>query len=223
MNDDLYNSKIFLDRLNQARRNAGMTRDDVAKHFKLHKTGVGKWFNKKCPANRVPTLAKLFKVELDYLLSGQSLKGIRDSTGNNTDRDIHITVYDVGLSAGGGSNMPEYVETKNTVVFDANWLATNNLKQKNLFITKVRGDSMTERLNDGDSVMIDKSQTNIIDGKIYAIIVGGDAKIKRLKRLFDMSVEIISDNDMYKIEIIPADELDYLHIIGRVVHFSGLL
>lgn len=223
MTNDLYESKEFLHRLNECRRKNNMTREDVANHFGLHKTGVGKWFSKRCPPKRLPELARLFGVEIDYLLSGQKLKGIRESTDELTDRDVHVTVYDVSLSAGGGTYMPEYIETKNTVVFDSNWLITNGLKTKNIFMMKVKGDSMLGTLNDGDTVMIDKSQNQIVDGKIYAVIIGGDAKIKQLKRRFDMSIEVISTNKEYQTEVIPPEETNHIYIIGRVVWSAGLM
>ena len=49
-------------------------------------------------------------------------------------------------------------------------------------IIKAKGDSMADKIDDGDLVGIDISQTDIIDGQIYAVYFEGEGMIKQIFR-----------------------------------------
>ncbi len=78
-------------------------------------------------------------------------------------------------------------------------------------------------LGSGDLVLVDLSKRDIIDGKIYALVVGNDVKIKRLKRKYDGSLVVMSDNPLpeYNDETIPPDAIEHVYIIGQAVHRGG--
>lgn len=155
-------------------------------------------------------------------IKAYSVKPVLDESDLNGD-EVMVGVYNVSLSAGNGSAVPEFVETTHKMAFSVDWLRKKGLKHKDVRLMKVNGDSMNYSLNDGDMVLINTASKDIIDGKIYALVVGGEAKIKRLKKTFNGGLVIISDNNsgMYSDENITPDDMQYIHIIGRAVHKSG--
>lgn len=219
-------------RINLMLEKSGKTKADVARHFGLHKTGVTKWFTHKIPANRLSDLAKYFNVSFLWLscedsgvsepIAAYNIKPVVDES-DLTDGDIMINVYDVELSAGNGTAAPEFVETKKRLAFSLDWIQRKGLIPRDLKLMKVRGDSMITVLNDGDMVLINTAKKDIIDGKIYALVVGRECKIKRLKRSFDGGLVIMSDNPapMYSDEVLTYADMEYIKIIGLAVHRSG--
>lgn len=73
---------------------------------------------------------------------------------------------------------------------------------------------MFPTLNDGDFVVIDEAKSHGVDG-IYAINLHNQILIKRLKFKLDGTIQIISDNKEYEMEIYNPKETQIpLHIIG---------
>lgn len=218
-----------VDRLDLAWKNRNKSKVKTKTEFEKlvdvsHNTAM-RWFRVGNISDKyLKTVAKVLDVDHIWLLTGHHPTGVREHTPEYlTERDTMIAVYDVQLSAGNGMTAPDFIETKKKLPFDSQWLNKHNLKPDNLMVLYVAGDSMLPTMEDGDSVLIDKSKTKIIDRKIYGIVLGGDCKIKRLSQRFDGSIEVLSDNPMHKTEVIPATELEYLHIIGQAVYRSGML
>lgn len=212
-------------RLKNELKKSPFSKKDIERKIGVSYTSVQNWFkNGGIDDDNLRKLADLFEVDYFWLLTGKTSTQVREHTPEYlTERDTMIAVYDVQLSAGNGMTAPDFIETKKKLPFDSQWLNKHNLKPDNLMVLYVAGDSMLPTMEDGDSVLIDKSKTKIIDRKIYGIVIGGDCKIKRLSQRFDGSIEVISDNPMHKTEVIPASELEYLHIIGQAVYRSGML
>lgn len=127
----------------------------------------------------------------------------------------------VELSAGAGTVASETVNLP-PLAFRSDWLQKKQVSTRsNLRITQVRGDSMSEYLQDGDSVLIDLGQTDIMDGEIYAIRYGDDLRIKRLSRKFNGGLIISSDNKRYSDESVDPGDLDGVQVIGRLLWRGG--
>lgn len=212
-------------RLRDALDKSRLTKRAVEKKMGVSYTSVQNWFKTgSIEENNLRNLCDLLKVDYVWILSGESLPGVREyQDEHKTERDTLVSVYDVQLSAGDGMAAPEYIETKKKLPFDSNWLNKHGLKPDDLMVLYVAGDSMLPTMEDGDTVLLDKSKTKIVDRKIYGIVLGGECKIKRLSQKFDGSVEVLSDNPMHKTEVIPASELEHLHIIGQAIYRSGMI
>lgn len=220
-------NKELQDRLNYVLRMSGKSAADVSRYFGLNKSGVARWFTHKVPEKHLPKLAKFLDIDFEWLVTGKGMDRVEEKlseyeTGiKNTDQEV--LTLDIALSAGGGSNPPEFIETRENHTYKKSFFDRNGLKAKDLRIVYVRGESMLPTIDDGDKVLIDISRKRIIDFKIYAIVTGGELKIKRLRKLYDGSVEIISDNDSFSNETIIPTDLDYLHVIGQVIEISRIL
>lgn len=135
---------------------------------------------------------------------------------------VMIPRLDVHLSAGGGK---EQVEIEFSDVqpqaFRADWIRKKRLKPKKLASMIADGDSMEERIHDGDALVVDTSQTNVVDGKVYALWYEGGERVKRLYRLPGGGLRIVSDNQKYQPIELTAGTVAHVRIIGRIVHISG--
>jgi len=89
----------------------------------------------------------------------------------------------------------------------------------NLALVDVVGDSMETVLSEGDAVLIDLSQTDIISGKAYVIRIGDELLVKYLQHLPGDLIQVFSENSsIYPPFTVNVKDLEAeIFIIGRVV------
>lgn len=110
------------------------------------------------------------------------------------------------ISAGTGLYLDdEQVETIN--------FSSNMVPNGTDFCLKVNGDSMEPTFNNGDYVFI-KRETDFRNGTIGAVIVNGEAYLKKIY-ITDNSIRLVSLNKKYK--DISVSEDDTLKYVGTVV------
>lgn len=128
----------------------------------------------------------------------------------------------VHLSAGHGCEQVEIeLLEKQPQAFRADWIRKKHLQPQKLASMTADGDSMEERIQHGDALVVDTSQTDVMDGKVYALWYDGGERVKRLYRLPGGVLRIQSDNPKHPTIEVPASEMEHVRIIGRVVHVSG--
>lgn len=126
----------------------------------------------------------------------------------------------VRLSAGNGSVPME--SSLPPLAFREDWLRRKGVAaRESLRVCEVRGDSMLPYLMDGDVVLVDLGQKGLSDGEVYAVRVGDEVRVKRLFRRLGGSLLLKSDNPSFPDEVVPADELGQLEVLGRVLWRSG--
>jgi repressor LexA len=78
---------------------------------------------------------------------------------------------------------------------------------------RVRGDSMKDAgILDGDFAII-QSGSAVSDGQIAAVVVDGDATLKRWRETAD-GVELVPENSAYNPIYIPHDRLESVRVVG---------
>ena len=124
--------------------------------------------------------------------------------------------YDVRLSAGPGSLVEDHPQPLGFYLVEMGWLrAITQAAPTWLDVLRVGGDSMKGTLEDGDWVLVDRSQKRISREGIFALRVRDDVWVKRLTiNLKDQNIIIISDNPVIPPQ--PVEE-DDLAVIGRVI------
>lgn len=136
---------------------------------------------------------------------------------------VMIPRLDIHLSAGSGRDQVEIELTKdNPQAFRTEWIRQQRLKPNKLAAMRASGDSMEPTVFDGDSLLVDTSQTSVSDGKVYALWYDGGERVKRLFRLPGGGLRIKSDNQGFDTIELGPDYGGHVRIIGRVVHRSGV-
>jgi phage repressor protein C with HTH and peptisase S24 domain len=235
-------------RLKRAMSARGMTRKkDLAEMAGVSSPAVTQWLNgttSDLSANALYALAKGLRVRAGWL---------KDGTGPMEDREnpvipdesfssfrpiltwehpddlpsgdyIFVPRLDVRLSAGAGEEQLQIEFIKDQPqAFRAEWVRRAGLKPNKLACMKAHGDSMEGHIYDGDDLLIDTSQTEVLDGKVYALWYDGGERVKRLFRLPGGGLIVKSDNESrYPQFVLAGDEVNRVRIIGRVVLKSGM-
>lgn len=85
------------------------------------------------------------------------------------------------------------------------------------------GDSMYPTIEGGDCLIVDKSKTDIYDGKIYCVRIEGQLYAKRLQKIPPSKIKVISDNkdkyDAFYIDFSKTIDFDFA-VIGEVKWWS---
>ena len=88
------------------------------------------------------------------------------------------------------------------------------------FCLRCKGDSMINaRIFDGDIVYI-RSQPNVNDGEIAAVLIGDEATLKRV-HLFQDHIVLEPENPQYRPIVYWAEEMENVRIIGKAVAFTS--
>lgn len=128
-----------------------------------------------------------------------------------------VPLYDVEASAGHG-RVIEAEPILDYLAFRRAWLRERGLNPARCALISVRGDSMEPTLHPGDVVLLDLSDLYTRSDGLYALRLDGGLLVKRLQRLADGVIEVISDNPAYRRFALPdAWQGPTQQLIGRVV------
>lgn len=214
------------ERLLMARKSKRLTQRDLAVKAGISQTTISDIERgRNGGSTELMSIAKVLGVSVDYLLTG------RDNSQEveiiATDEDFaFIPFYDVKASCGNGYHNGDHVVVKGELAFKRTWLKAENLQEKDLAIITAKGDSMSPTISEGAILLVNSNYSRIENGRVYALMVGDEVRVKRLFIGFSGDCRITSDNQnktLYPDETISANDLAGLHIIGRVVWTGGLL
>lgn len=153
-------------------------------------------------------------------ISGDSLSGADRSRGSHRGHGDWVAVprLALGASAGPGALAGEELPF-DSFGFSERWLREQGLKQANLALISVVGDSMEPLLRDGDEILVDHTWRPLRDG-VHVIRLGDALHVKRVQQGQAGGIRLISVNEAYPpIEVALAD----VEVIGRVVWKGGRL
>lgn len=166
----------------------------------------------------MPSLAKLAAiaqacgVTIDFLVSG-AVSSHPDTASENGASLIPVRNLAFSASAGNGSLVLD--EEAPQTLFAAAVLERLRLRPHNARLLRAVGDSMRPTIEDGDPLLVDLGETEVIDGRIYVFTIGDQVLVKRLRRRGSRLL-MRSDNR----ELYPDEEevptIEPVRIIGRV-------
>lgn len=145
-----------------------------------------------------------------------------DDTTPLDDDEVELPlIKEVELSAGGGLIAASEHYTGKKLRFDKKMLTKQGVNFPRSVCVPVSGNSMEPFIQDGAIVGIDTSKTNIVDGKIYAVVIENElARIKQLYRLSNNRVRLRSFNrDEYEDE---EYSLEDVRVVGKLFWSSVL-
>ena len=227
---------IIIDLCNQK----GWSLSEFARKLNLPKSSISRYFNKsrQLPINKINIFADTLGVSSEYLLGIKISNNDLLDIYNKLDSKRQTKVYDFAteqlneqnnkitnindyieeetnwyevkfygsISAGTGLYLDD--EQVETISFGADMVPSCTD-----FCLKVNGDSMEPMFNNGDYVFI-KRETDFRNGTIGAVIVNGEAYLKKIY-IRDNFIRLVSLNKKYK--DITVSEDDTLKYVGTVV------
>lgn len=200
----------FAKRLQALVDKSGLSKRELSRRMKLNPVSLSQWTKGKYEPNKeaINLLAEYFDVSPAYLQYGEGAEPTADTSDT-----LLIPQYDVSASCGGGAFVDNETIIRNIRVsreFIRRYAPFANPKALN--IITVTGDSMSPTIEDGDSVIVDTSDTEVRREGLYAIQMNGSLFVKRLQ-ILPNGLRIISDNPLYP----PIDigEQDSLTVIGK--------
>lgn len=202
------NSKLILKRISDK---IGLsTNKELADYLDTPYDTLNNWIKRdSIPLKIIEKIVQNEQLSYDWIFTGKNENNL---SNDNVSNGYKIDVLNIKASAGTGIEN-HIVEVIDTIILDKNLFKTP-INPNKIKLIQVSGDSMFPTLNDGDFVVIDETKAYGVDG-IYAINLHNQILIKRLKFKLDGTVQIISDNKDYEMEIYNPKETQIpLHIIG---------
>ncbi len=219
-------------RIIEARGELDISKAELARRVGVTRATVSMWESGQIESLRddnLLLLAELLNVSPRWLNSGRGIRTVPAAPAGTAIEEpaAHYTfvtrVHGPRLSAGGGRISWEHEEIDNSHAFRRDWLQRKGLAVKDCRMVSVEGDSMSPFLRSGDVVLVHVADRAIRNGEVYVIAIGDELRVKRLLLRADGSVEIHSDNPapQYAMELIGAEQVERLNVIGRVVWRGG--
>ncbi|EJP76838.1 helix-turn-helix domain-containing protein [Stenotrophomonas maltophilia] len=179
-------------------RHRGLTQDKLAQELGITQGAISQYLNGRIPMNyrtlRAFTDALgVAETEIRSDLPEQQL-----STPSSSPTEEYVEVLALPQSAGltDGSEAEEYAQA-NSMKFRKSVLRRRGLLTRPLAVFYARGRSMEPVISDGDSVLLDASDTDAVDGDIYLVRwPEGDNQAYGVRRAMTLEGEVffMSDN-----------------------------
>jgi phage repressor protein C with HTH and peptisase S24 domain len=118
------------------------------------------------------------------------------------------------LCAGGGS-FEVASEIEGFYSFEKGWLQRKGDADQ-MVLMDVFGRSMKPEIKEGDTVLVDQSQKDVIAGAVYAVGIDDTIMIKRLEK-HPRKLVLLSDNTAFAPIFLSEEEMDTIRIIGKIV------
>ncbi len=161
------------------------------------------------PANWLIELFRSHGLNPDWLEGGVGPQQLKHGSGF-----FPVPKVEARLCAGSGSfEVDDQVEGHFS--FETAWLRNHGVKER-MVLMEVFGNSMSPEIKDGDTVLIDQSQTDIFAGRVYAIGIEDTIMVKRIER-HPRKLVLLSDNTEYAPIFLSVEEMDRVRIIGKVI------
>ena len=205
---DLKNS--IADRIMLAYRNSRLTYQELETRTGISKSALQRYITGetgKIPIDRLESIARALNVPAAYLM-GWEESSLSDNIIPMPEMKKIPLIGSIACGAPilAEENIEEYVNCPKSIRAD--------------FALTCKGDSMINaRIFDGDVVYI-RQQKTVNNGEIAAVMIEGEATLKRV-RLFQDHIVLEPDNPLYKPFVYWNDEMQSVQIIGKAVAFTS--
>lgn len=224
---------------------------ELARAAKTSQTSVGYWLSDAngIQAPKARLLSEFLHVDPYWLETGeglpQGLKLISTARPSELEERRHeareqpsVRSYDpedglpddvilvpesrIEFAGGDGRVNYELVEEEEAATYRRSWFQKRGINPDRSRRFRVAGDSMEPLLFAGDTILVNLDETQVIDGRLYAIRYGDQLRVKYLSKRLDGTLVLRSVNPAYKEEEIPTELAnEHITVIGRVRDRSG--
>ncbi|WP_193758084.1 XRE family transcriptional regulator [Pseudacidovorax intermedius] len=214
-------------RIRALRQAQGMTIEGLAEKAQLHFNTVGRIERGTSEASleQQLALADALGVPLSQLSVAPASSSDERTLSAELDGEDYalIEMLDVRVSGGSGA-INGGAETVGRFAFAKSWLNQKGIRPTDARIVRVRGRSMSDRINDGDILLVDVSCNQLTREGVYVIELNGEDYVKILQRDFVTGgVRIVSYNPEFPPQVLSPQQANELRITGRVVWHAGEL
>ncbi|MDR0467484.1 MAG: helix-turn-helix domain-containing protein [Campylobacteraceae bacterium] len=119
--------------------------------------------------------------------------------------------YYSNIEASAGHGVENIYDESNIIYMPKSIMPKSN---DSVDVIRVKGDSMSPTINDGDLVFVDKKNIDVVSGKIYVIKIENEVFIKRLLKIPGQIIVRSDNKDTYPDFNFKEDCV----IIGRVIY-----
>ena len=173
--------------------------------------------NRQNIGQRISRDSKLSKQEYNILKEFLEDRGLPTKMLNVAvinDSIVQVPVRsNVELSCGTGTNAnADFVS--DTIGLDINFIRSFGGNPKTVSVVFARGNSMADRIESGDALIVDESKTYINSGKVYAFVYDSELFCKQLNKTKG-GITAISFNKEY--EPFEIDKTKQFAVVGQVI------
>ena len=188
--------------------NPNLTKTEFGALFNSNRQNIGQRINRE---------SKLSNKEYDLLkeyLEEQNIPTKMLNVAVVSDTTVLVPVRsEVELSCGTGTfSNADFVS--DTIKFDIRFIRSYGGNPNTVSVVFARGDSMSDRIESGDALIVDESKTYITSGKVYAFVYDSELYCKQLEKSGN-EITAISFNKDYKPFVI--DKSKQFSIVGQVI------
>lgn len=212
------------DRLEELMAEYGLdTQQQLADFAGVSKGLVGQWFNGSTGLGAKPLSAfdKKTRFSINWLTEGTGDKYkthvLPAITESESEDRIRFPRLNAEATCGAGTINDHYIEVVDYVTVAAAWAREKlggNLNK--IQVITARGDSMEPTIEDGDVMFVDTAIEAFEGDGLYLLWYIDGLKAKRLQSTVGGGLMIISDNNSYRTETVRGEDLNAVHIIGRI-------
>ena len=206
----------FSDRLRQLRTARDLSQMDFSKQIGVSKSSINMYERgeREPGLETLERIADYFNVDMDYLLGKSDIVSKSNWSfiaSNVIPMPSMKKIPLIGAIACGApilaeQHIDDYVDIPSHIHAD--------------FALTCKGDSMINaRIFDGDIVYI-RQQETVENGQIAAVLIEGDATLKRV-RLFDDHISLEPENPQYRPIVLWGEEMNTVRILGKAVAFTS--
>lgn len=223
---------MFEERLRQVRQHLNLTQADFASQLNIPQTTVSKYErgSQKPAYDFFKRLSETYGINLDWLMVGHGnmlAETVPTTTTSKAavpnEEFVFVKRYDIYAAAGHGDFI-ENEEELERLPFKKEWIVDElRLNPEKLALIKADGKSMEPSIGDRDLMLVNIAENYPKTDAIYVINLFGMLRVKRLQLLKNGQIRLGSDNPQYETEYLTHEELEQLHIIGRVVWVGKMM
>lgn len=139
-----------------------------------------------------------------------------------TDDMVLVPESRIEFAGGDGRLNYELVEDEEPATYRRSWFQKYGLNPDRVRRFRVTGDSMEPMLYARDTILVNLDETQVVDGRLYALRYGDQLRVKYLSKRLDGTLVLRSVNPAYKDEEVSAELAnEHITVIGRVRDRSG--
>lgn len=218
------------ERVRERREAIGITQTELADKVGIKQQSIASIENGETKNPRkIFELAQALKCSVHWLKTGQQeanathLEGISlwEEESEDEEDDVYLPFFKEAQLAAGDGRVVELDCEGKKLKFSLRSLKKLGVKPEEAACMSVWGNSMEPVLPDGATVAINTGNTEIKDGKIYALDHEGMARVKIMYRLPGGGIRLRSFNtDEFPDEIYIGEDSNKIRVVGAVFWYG---